>query len=316
MPEHAMTRRNALALAGATVAGASLATVRSAHAAPRPDDEPFTYCLNTSTIRGQNLSLVQEAELAAKVGFHAIEPWIGELDQHVKSGGTLEDLGKRFRDLGLSVPSAIGFFDWIVDDDARRRKGLDEAKRNMEQVRAIGGTRLAAPPAGATDRADMDIKKITARYLKLLELGDTIGVVPQVEVWGFSRTLGTLGEAAHVAIGTDHPKACVLADVYHLFKGGSGFHGVKLLSKDAIHVFHMNDYPASPAQDKINDADRVYPGDGVAPLGQLFRDLKAVGFDGVLSIELFNRAYYKEDAETVLKTALGKLRAAVKAGLA
>lgn len=315
MLEPTMNRRNAFALAGAVCAGASL-TNPSAQAAPRPDDEPFGYCLNTSTIRGQKLTLIQEAELASKVGFRAIEPWIRELDEYVKTGGSLEDLGKRFRDLGLSVPSAIGFFDWVVDDDARRRKGFDEARRNMEQVRAIGGARLAAPPVGATDRADTDLKKISARYRELLELGDSLGVVPQVEVWGFSRTLGTLGEAAQVAIGADHPRACILADVYHLYKGGSGFHGVKLLSKDAIHVFHMNDYPATPTRDKINDSERVYPGDGVAPLGRLFRDLKSVGFAGWFSIELFNRSYYGQDAETVLRTALGKLRAAVKAGLA
>ena len=40
-----------------------------------------------------------------------------------QSGGSLEDLGKRLRDAGISVESAIGFFDWIVDDPARRREG-------------------------------------------------------------------------------------------------------------------------------------------------------------------------------------------------
>src|SRR5262249_30049064 len=156
--------------------------------------------------------------------------WIRELDAYVKAGGSLPDLGKRLRDLGLSVPSAIGFFDWAVDDDERRKKGFDEARRNMDLVRQIGGTRLAAPPSGATDRSDLDLRKIAARYRQLLELGDTMGVVPQVEVWGFSRTLGRIGEAVYVAIEAAHPKACVLADVYHLYKGGSSLEGLKLLS--------------------------------------------------------------------------------------
>ena len=50
--------------------------------------------------------------------------WSGTL----RSGGSLEDLGKRFRDAGISVESAIGFFDWIVDDPERRRKGLEAAR--------------------------------------------------------------------------------------------------------------------------------------------------------------------------------------------
>lgn len=310
-----LSRRGWLSIASGAFTAGALASTTKASSVPRPSDEPFGYCLNTSTIRGQKIPLEQEAELAAKAGFHALEPWISELDAHVKTGGKLENLAKQIKDLGLTVESAIGFFEWAVDDDARRKKALDEAKRNMELVKAIGGTRLAAPPVGATDRSDMDLKKIGERYRALLELGDNIGVVPQVEVWGFSKTLGTLGEAAMVAISADHPKACILTDVFHMHKGGSGFHGIKLLNGNALQVIHLNDYPANPTRDKITDADRVYPGDGAAPLGQIFRDLNAIGFRGYLSIELFNREYWKEDASKVLATALGKLRKQVRSAL-
>jgi sugar phosphate isomerase/epimerase len=312
--QYPLTRRGWLGLASTGLGAMALGEAR-AEPADSPADEPFGYCLNTSTIRGQNLSILEEAELASKAGFRGLEPWIRELDEYVKKGNALADLGGRLHDLGLSVESTIGFFEWAVDDDARRGKALDEAKRNMEIVRAIGGTRLAAPPVGLTDRSDVDPKRLAERYRALLELGDTMGVVPQAEVWGFSRTLGTLGEAAQVAIAADHPKACILADVYHMYKGSSGFHGIRLLGKDAMHVIHMNDYPANPPRDKITDADRVYPGDGIAPLRELFRDLGAIGFRGMLSIELFNRAYWKEDALSVLRTSLAKLRAVVKLSL-
>ncbi len=311
-----LTRRDWLNLAGATTGAAVLAATEGRAEPPRASAvEPFGYCLNTSTIQGQKLTIVEEAELAAKAGFQGVEPWIRELDAYAQAGGSLDDLGKRFRDLGLIVVSAIGFFDWVVDDDARRRKGFEEAKRNLEIVRRIGGLRLAAPPAGATDRTDIEPKRIAERYRALLELGDTFGVVPQVEVWGPSKTLGTLGEAAQAAIGADHPRACILADIYHMYKGGSGFHGLKLLGKDALHVIHMNDYPANPPRSTISDADRVYPGDGVAPLKEIFRDLRAIGFQGMLSVELFNRSYWKEDAATVLRTAIGKLRTLVRESL-
>jgi sugar phosphate isomerase/epimerase len=94
---------------------------------------------------------VDEIEIAAKAGYGGIEPWIREIDAYVESGGSLNDLRKRIADLGLVVESAIGFAEWIVDDDARRAKGLEEARRTMDIVRQIGGTRIAAPPAGATD---------------------------------------------------------------------------------------------------------------------------------------------------------------------
>jgi 2-keto-myo-inositol isomerase len=294
-------------LAGASAVAAATAT--ASPAAARPDPLPFRFCLNTSTIRGQNLPLTEEVEIAAKAGYQAIEPWMNELEQYVKSGGSLKDLGKRIRDHGLVVPDAIGFCEWIVDDEERREKGLEKARRAMDLVQQLGGERLAAPPVGATDQAGLDLFKVAQRYRTLLEIGDQLGVVAQVEVWGFSKSLGRLGETALVAIESRHPKACVLADVYHLHKGGSGFEGLKLLGPAALQVFHVNDYPADPPRETITDAHRVYPGDGVAPLKTMLRDLRRLGFGGFLSLELFNRDYWKQDALLVARTGLEKMRA-------
>src|SRR4051812_4588522 len=72
------------------------------NARQRPASEPFGYCLNTSTIRGNQLDIVQVVAAASKAGFHAIEPWITELDAYTKGGGSLKDLGKRIADAGLT----------------------------------------------------------------------------------------------------------------------------------------------------------------------------------------------------------------------
>ncbi len=282
----------------------------------RPSGEPFGYCLNTSTIRGQKLTITEEVEIAARAGYQGIEPWIRELDDFVKQGGSLKDLGRQISDQGLSVESAIGFFEWAVDDEQRRRGAFEEARRNMDMLRQIGGKRIAAPPVGATDRSDLDLHKIAERYRALLELGETMEVVPQVEVWGFSQTLGRLGEAALVAVECGHPKACILADVYHLYKGGSAFEGLRMLNGNSMHVFHMNDYPATPSRAEITDAQRVYPGDGIAPLGGILRTLNAIGFRGMLSLELFNKDYWAQDAQTVARDGLEKMRATVRQSLA
>jgi sugar phosphate isomerase/epimerase len=276
-----------------------------------PPVEPFGYCLNTSTIRGQKLTLAEEIDLAARVGFQGIEPWISEIDAHVQAGGSLEDLAKQLGDRGLVVPSVIGFAQWVVDDEAARAKGLDEARRTMDLIRRMGGLRLAAPPAGAKE-VRIDLDRVAERYAKLLELGDECGVVPQLEVWGFSATLSRLSEALYVAAQAGHPGACILADVYHLHKGGSDVAGLRLVSGAAMHVMHLNDYPANPPRETITDADRVHPGDGVASLVEILGHLYEGGFRGMLSVELFNREYWGQDAFDVARTALEKSRLAVR----
>jgi sugar phosphate isomerase/epimerase len=323
----ALKRRDLLTASSALVAGGLLtvSSGKSAVGGMQPADLPalpeldarapgdqFLFGLNTSTIRGQKPSIVEEIAIAARAGYRGMEPWMDELERYVGSGGSPEELGKRFRDAGIAVESAIGFFEWIVDDASRRRKGLEAARRSMDLLRRIGGKRLAAPPVGATDRPMSDLVKVAERYRALLELGDKLDVVPQVEVWGSSRTLSRLSEAAFVAIEAAHPKACILPDVYHLYRGGSNFDGVKLLGPSAIHVFHFNDYPAKPPRERLTDAQRVYPGDGVAPLRPLLEHLAAGGFRVMLSLELFNRAYWAQDPFTVAKTGLEKMKAVLE----
>lgn len=272
----------------------------------------FRYCLNTSTIRGQDVGIVEEIRIAAKAGYDGIEPWMGTINKYVEGGGKLSDLRKQIADAGLTVDSAIGFAQWIVDDPDKRKAGLEEAKRDMNTLREIGGIRIAAPPAGATDEPKLDLFAVAERYRALLELGDEMGVIPQLEVWGFSKNLSRLGETVFVCVEADHPKSCVLPDVYHIYKGGSGFSGLDLLSDSAIQVFHVNDYPAEPGRTEINDSHRVYPGDGVAPLSEILKMVGGRGREVTLSLELFNRDYWKQDPLEVARTGLQKMKASAE----
>lgn len=312
-----LSRRGALQRTGLLVGGAVLgqnlgALKASAKPAVPGTERPFLYCLNTATIRGQKLGIVKEIEVAAQAGYDAIEPWVDSITEYVKNGGTLPDLKKRISDSGLIVEDAIAFSEWIVDDEARRAKGMERAKREMDMVAQIGGRRIAAPPAGATNLPRLDLMQAAERYRALLEAGEQLGIVPQLELWGFSKNLNRLGECVCVAMETGHRNACVLADVFHLHKGGSEWAGIKLLGAHAIQVLHMNDFPAEPPREKIDDSYRVYPGDGTAPLAGILRALHEIGGQKVLSLELFNRKYWSEDALTVAKTGLAKMKAVVE----
>ncbi len=276
--------------------------------------EPFGYCLNTSTIRGANLDLPAQVDVAADAGYSAVELWVGDIEAYVRKGGSVGDLAKRIRDRGLTIPSTIAFFSWLADDRVKRERGLEQAKREMDLVRRLGALRIAAPPAGAPEKR-LDLIEAAQRYRALAELGASLGVVPQLELWGFSKTLSRIGEVAAVAMESGHPDACLLLDVYHIYKGGSDFSALRFLNGGVLHVLHMNDYPAAPPRSQINDAARVFPGDGVAPLGAILRTLRDVGFRGHLSLELFNRGYWKQDPHLIARTGLKKMKEAVIAAL-
>jgi sugar phosphate isomerase/epimerase len=276
----------------------------------------ITFCLNTSTIHGENIPVTEQIKIASKAGYTGIELWVRDVDKYVSGGGKLADLRRQIADAGLQVQSAIAFGEWIVDDEAARKKGLQQCGKDMETIRELGGRRIAAPPTGATKQPGLDLDRAGERYRELIEVGRARDVVPQLEVWGFSKNLHRLSQVLYVCASAQHPDACILPDIYHLYKGGSDFSDVHLLPGSRTHVLHMNDYPADPNRETISDKDRVYPGDGVAPIRYALQAMMRNGFAGVLSLELFNRDYWNQDPNIVAATGLAKMKASVADAIA
>jgi sugar phosphate isomerase/epimerase len=294
----------------------------SAHAETQPSrptrrqrtaSQPFGYCLNTSTIRGNQLDIVRVVDAAATAGFDGIEPWISELDAYTKAGGTLKDLGRRIADAGLVVENAIAFNSFLSDDAAERAASMERLKADMDKVAQIGGKRIAAPP-GRGGAVSLD--NAARYYREALEMGAQAGVQPLLELWGTHPLLGPLKNGIAVSVAAGRPDASLLLDVFHLYKSGTAFTSLRQINGGALHVLHINDYPQAADPATLNDSNRVYPGDGVAPLPQLLRDLRDNGFRGCLSLELFNKDYWAKSADENLKTGLEKIRAVVARALA
>ncbi len=206
------------------------------------------------------------------------------------------------------------------DDDAKRAAGLEQqAKRDMQ---ASGADRWQADRhvlcrAGAKE-LDIDLRKVAERYHALLELGDKMGVTPELEFWGHSKTLHELGQAMYVAMGNRHyPKACILAgSSITCTKAARAWTRFTSPAGPAIVTLHMNDYPADPPREKIDDSFRVFPGDGIAPIAKILRTLHDNGADTLLSLELFNRDYWRQDSLKVAQTGLEKMKAVGEKALA
>ena len=186
------------------------------------------FSLNMSTIRGQKLSVPDQVDLAAKAGYDAIEPWIGELRQYQQGGGSVDDLRKRIADRrpeGAQRHRLCRMDRRTTTPSARRRHGAgqeghgpDPLDRRDAHCRATGRR-----DEGHETQSGCKRPSGFARCSNWARASD---VIPQLEVWGFSTTLSRLGETMLVATESRHPKACVLLDVYHLYKGGSEFTGL------------------------------------------------------------------------------------------
>ena len=85
-----LSRRQALQTAAACSAITTFNSLTLAHEEPNMvDPSPFGFCFNTSTVRGQKLSLDQQVDLVIKAGYDGIEPWIRDIQAYQDRGGSL-----------------------------------------------------------------------------------------------------------------------------------------------------------------------------------------------------------------------------------
>jgi len=272
----------------------------------------YRIALNTATIIHYGLPLFEQIRLAHEAGYQNIEIWFRDLDQALEEGKTLSEIRKRLDDFGMRVVGGINFFQWGVPEEDKRKKALDAMKRGMEQMKALGCSRFAAAPSGIFHRNDVSLSEIACRYREILELGEQFEVYPQLEIWGAGPTLSKLSDAVWVVTEAAHPEASLLLDVYHLFRGGNDFISLRQLNGKIMTNFHWNDWPGGIPRLELKDGDRVFPGDGAAPLDLVRGTLREIGFAGTFSLEIFNKGYCeKYSPNELLKLSYEKMKKAV-----
>ncbi|WP_179281139.1 sugar phosphate isomerase/epimerase [Paenibacillus sp. XY044] len=269
---------------------------------------PFKLSLNTSTLLPYGLDVKEQVSVAAEAGYEGIELWVRDIEAYLAKGGNLQELRRYIEDHGLKVANAIAFWAWADRDPEARKRGFDQAEKEMEMLAELGCLAAAAPPFGQV--ADVTLDDFAASFAKLAELARRIGIEPYLEFWGKAARLNGLKDAIYVAQASGVAEAKILIDPFHMYTGGSELQDLDGLSGSRIGIVHVNDYPAAPARSEIQDAQRVFPGDGIAPSGALARTLADAGYEGYLSLELFMDSYGGATALETAKLGIAKIREA------
>jgi 2-keto-myo-inositol isomerase len=266
----------------------------------------FAYCLNTSTIRPA--PLLDKIRIAGRVGYSAIEPWNDEITEYLDQGGSLVNLRKSIDDAGLKVVSVIALHSWATTEGAEYRRVLEDCRRRMEQAAALGSPYIVASPPHEV----VNLAMASARYAELLRLGREFGVKPSMEFLGFVDGVRNMAAAWAIAAETADADATVVADVFHMMRGGGTVDDLLMIDGNRMAIFHINDLPPSPPPTSQTDYDRVMVGEGIADLKRVVKNLHTIGYQGPLSLELFNKALWEQDAEHVARVGLERVRAVVE----
>lgn len=261
----------------------------------------FIPCFNTSTIRPA--PLMDKIRLAGAAGFRAIELWNDDVTAYLAGGGTMEEIRAALSAAGLTVPSVIAVLGWIGCADAEREERRAEAIRRMEQAKALGSPCIVATPP----RGPVDLERAGRDYRELLELGRSVGVRPMMEFLGFVEHVNNINTAREIVERAGDPTGTLVIDFFHMVRGqGTTLEDLRALPVERIGIVHLDDVPYNKPFAEMSDADRVYPGDGDIPLGEMLDVIRSLGYRGPVSLELFNRAFWEQDPAQVVQTGFAK----------
>jgi len=260
------------------------------------------YCLNTSTIKPQ--PLLDKIRLVGEAGYDGVELWLNDVWEHVARGGEVSDVEKAVSNHGLIVPSVIAMRQWGDFEGWEHQLVLDEARRRFAL-----GARLGAPFIVATPPLEKEeTSHLPERYAELLEIGRQEGIRPTFEYISFFKSVHTLRQAWEIVRDSGDPDATLILDAFHNWNSGSTEEDLRTIPAEKISHYHIDDAAPDKAAGTQTDPDRVMPGDGCIDLRAEIDILREIGYDGTVSLELFNEQWWDREPSETLEIGLKRVK--------
>jgi 2-keto-myo-inositol isomerase len=256
--------------------------------------------LNGATIMRSPLE--DDVDIAAESGYSALEIWAGKLDAYFRPH-SLEALSSRLHARGVRPWCINSIEDITFRDREGRRKLVEELDRLLAVARTIGAPSIVVVPGRRPAGADAVASAVDA-FEVLRLMSDVAGEVTLAfEFLGKPGcAIPTLGMALDVVARVDRPNVGMVLDTFHFYAGGSRLDDIARVPVERLCVVHLNGCEDLP-REELTDAHRLYPGEGPIPVEAVLGALRAKGFDGTASIEIFRPEYWTQDPRQVARTA-------------
>ena len=230
-------------------------------------------------------NLREKLDAIVKAGFDGIE--IFEQD-FIADTGTPREIGNLIRDHGLEITLFQPFRDFEgLTGDARKR-AFDRAKYKFDTMVELGTDLILVcssthPDAlGGIDRAADDFRELGA-----IAAERNLRVGYEALAWG--RHVNDHRDAWEIVRRADHPNIGLILDSFHTLARKIEPNTIRRIPSDKIFFVQLADAP-------LIDMDLLYwsrhfrnmPGEGDLAVTDFMRAVAATGYDGPISLEIFN----------------------------
>src|SRR5688572_11350124 len=248
--------------------------------------------------------LVTDIKAASAAGYDLLEIWSAKLYKFLEM-----DTPTNLKGLLLGhdlEPYSINSIEHIT---FRTPEDYEKIKAECETLSQVAGE-IGCPyivvvpgklPPGATKQQIVDE---SANVLnELADIAQKHGVSLAFEFLGQTDcSVQTLDLCNEIVEAVNCPNVGNVIDTFHFYAGNSTFDAIDSMSPDKLFIFHINDAEDLP-REKLTDAHRLYPGEGILPIREMKQHFDTIGYNRMVSVEIFRPEYWNQDPFEVARRA-------------
>lgn len=245
-----------------------------------------------------------DIKAAQKAGYDFVEIWAAKLRTFLKTREAAE-LAALFAESEIR-PYSINSIEHIT---FRTPKDYESIKAECAELSRIAGELncpyIVVVPGKMPENGGREaiIEESVSVLNELADIASEHGVSLAFEFLGQKDcSVQTLDLCAEIVEACGRDDIGLVLDSFHFYAGGSSFEALSGLDPAKLFIFHINDAEDLPIE-QLTDAHRLFPGEGILPLARLKKEFDRIGYDRMVSIEIFRPEYWNMDPFEVAERA-------------
>jgi 2-keto-myo-inositol isomerase len=255
-------------------------------------------------------TFAEDVNAYAGSGCHAMEVWLTKLETHLETHSAA-DTRKLLEDREMELAAASYQGGLLLSQGEPRKAHFDHYKRRLDLCQQLGIRTLlvAADFVEKVDRSAFERAIVSLK--EAAQWATAFDVRLALEFRGSAAFCSSLDTAVALVTHSGERNVGVNLDVFHYYTGASKFEDLGLLTPANLAFVQLSDVIGVP-RELATDADRILPGEGDFLLSPILDQLRRIGYDGWVSLELFNPVFWQLKNSQVVELGLGALERLLK----
>lgn len=236
----------------------------------------------------------------------AVEIWLGKLETFL-ANRTLDDARALLARYGVGCPAASYQGGLFAEKGEASQEHWRHFARRLELCRELDIPTLIVAGDIAGPLSGELFERVAGSLAQAARLAGDAGVRLAFEFQARAAFANNLLTAAALVdeCGSPHLGLCV--DAFHYYVGPSQPEDLAALTAENLFHVQLCDLAGRP-RELASDAERILPGEGDINLAPILDTCRRIGYQGCVSIELFNPQIWRVPARQFGEVAMTALR--------